>query len=260
MGSACRVFRQTPHFNSVHINFTTMCSRPVPVAMEASPEVVNNLLEGLNVEGVKAHDLINTEDETLASLPGGRVLGLLLTLPKETVQGQEETQDLYVIKNEMNTICGTSAVIHVIANKMLKTMEEIDPTAGELAGFLYSSMNESPEDRGRRLGDSYNIINLHKKVANEGHSLPIEGDARHNTVALIEKDGSSYMIDGQTGKAFKLEGGLLAAARAYIQSGGDSVDYSLLALMGPLTLEQQLAAAAANFPGPDIAALGPCPE
>merc|ERR1712112_615955 len=242
MGSACRVFRKTPHFNSVHINFTTMCSRPVSVAMEASPEVVDKLLEELNVEGVKGHDLINTEDETLASLPGGRVLGLLLTLPKETVQGQEETQDLYVIKNEMNTICVTSAVIHVIANKLLKTKEEIDPTAGELAGFLYSSMNESPEDRGRRLGDSYNIINL------------------HNTVALIEKDGSSYMIDGQSGKAFKLEGGLLAAARAYIQSGGDSVDYSLLALMGPLTLEQQLAAAAANFPRPDIAALGPCPE
>merc|ERR1712126_553443 len=247
MGSACRVFRQTPHHNSVHINFTTMCSRPVPVAMEASPEVVNKLLEGLNVEGVKAHDLINTEEETLASLPGGRVLGLLLTLPKETVQGQEETQDLYVIKNEMNTICGTTAVIHVIANKLLKTKEEIDPTAGELAGFLYSSMNESPEDRGRRLGDSYDIINLHNKVANEG-------DARHNTVALIEKDGSSYMIDGQTGKAFKLEGGLLAAARAYIQSGGDSVDYSLLALMGPLTLEQQLA----NIPVPDLAM--PCPE
>merc|ERR1712133_190976 len=234
---------------SPHQFSTTMCTRPVPVAMEARPEVVDKLLEGLNVEGVKAHDLINTEDETLASLPGGRVLGLLLTLPKEAVQGQEEVQDLYVIKQEMNTICGTTAVIHVIANKL--TLDEIEP--GMLADFLYPTMNYSAEDRGRRLAD---IINLHNKVANEGHSLPIEGDARHHIVAFIEKDGSSYMIDGQTGKAFKLEGDLLTAARGYIHSGGDSVDYSLLALMGPLTLEQQLA----NIPVPDIASLGPCPE
>merc|ERR1712126_209818 len=252
MGSACRVFRQTPHYNSVHINFTTMCSRPVPVAMEASPEVVDKLLEELNVEGVKAHDLINTEDETLASLPGGRVLGLLLTLPKEAVQGQDEVQDLYVIKQEGKNICGTTAVIHVIANKM--TQEEIEP--GMLADFLYVTMDISAEDRGRRLANNLNIINLHNEVAAEGHSLPIEGDARHHIVAFIEKDGSSYMIDGQTGKAFKLEGDLLTAARGYIHSGGDSVDYSLLALMGPLTLEQQLAAAAV----PVNAAIGPCPE
>jgi len=235
---------------------TEALRRPVPVAMEASPEVVDKLLEGLNMEGVKAHDLINTEDETLTSLPGGRVLGLILTLPKEAVQGQEEVQDLYVIKQEMNTICGTTAVIHVIANKL--TLDEIEP--GMLADFLYPTMNYSAEDRGRRLADDLDIINLHNKVANEGHSLPIEGDARHHIVAFIEKDGSSYMIDGQTGKAFKLEGDLLTAARGYIHSGGDSVDYSLLALMGPLTMEQQLAAAAANIPVPDIAALGPCPE
>jgi len=123
------------------IQVTEALRRPVPVAMEASPEVVDKLLEGLNVEGVKAHDLINTEDETLASLPGGRVLGLILTLPKEAVQGQEEVQDLYVIKQEMNTICGTTAVIHIIANKM--TQQEIDPTTGLLNEFLYApSLNQ----------------------------------------------------------------------------------------------------------------------
>jgi len=198
----------------------------MPVAMEASPEVMDKLLSGLGVDGVKAHDLLSVEDGSLSSLPG-KLLGLLLTLPKEGVKGEQEGEGLYLIQQDGRNMCGTVSLIHVIANRM--TESEIGD--GLLGFFLKQNKTNDPELRGRSLRSDTELFDLHNEAANEGHSLPIEGEARHHIVALIESDGTSYMLDSSTGKAFKLEGDILTAARGYINSGGDSVDYSLLALM-----------------------------
>merc|ERR1711909_24771 len=255
MGSTLRLRHQ---ITAVYINSPIMCTLPPsPAALEASPQVVEKLLEGLGVAGVKAHDLLSTEDEALASLPG-RMLGLLLTLPKEAVPELKgfTKEDLYIIEQDSKTtlfgkfigknMLGTIALIHVIAN----TMTESEIGSGLLGKFIDKTRTgAAPSYRGEDLATEYPIIIKHNEAADEGHSLPIEGEARHNIVAFAKgpedvpmeltpagafepgrRGDVIYMIDGQTGTAFVLEGPVLAAVRGYM-SGGESVDYSLLAVM-----------------------------
>ena len=68
---------------------------------------------------VQAYDLLGTEDEELASLPGS-LQGLLLTVARgqeEQEEQGEEDNKLFVIKQTKENLCGTIAVIHVLANK-----------------------------------------------------------------------------------------------------------------------------------------------
>ena len=65
---------------------------------------------------MQAYDLLGTEDEELASLPGS-LQGLLLTVARGQEEQGEEDNRLFVIKQTKENLCGTIAVIHVLANK-----------------------------------------------------------------------------------------------------------------------------------------------
>merc|ERR1711990_323345 len=215
------------HNNKVKQLAAEMCSLEAK-ALEVSPEVIGSLLEGFGVSNVQAHDVLGTDDEAAKQLPG-KLLGLLLTLPKQAANptsGQSDDSK-FLIKQAGKNMCATIATIHVIANQMASSV----PSTTPLGAFLASAKGVKPEARGNILLHDTDLLLAHNKAAEKGVSKQVDGEADHHTIAIIQEGDSVFALDGLLGSVAKVEAASMPSAAKMLIGGIREGHASLLALV-----------------------------
>jgi len=207
-----------------------MCSLEAK-ALEVSPEAIGTLLEGFGVSSVQAHDLVGTGDEETKKLPGN-LLGLLLTIPKQTAnpttgQADDQTGSKFVVKQAGKNMCATIAAIHVIANQMPSSV----PSTSPLGAFLASVKAVNPEARGNILLHDTDLLLAHNKASEKGESEQVEGEATHHTIAIVQEGDSVFALDGLVGGTSKVEARNMLSAAEMLMKGMKEGHASLLALV-----------------------------
>ncbi|XP_017763766.1 PREDICTED: ubiquitin carboxyl-terminal hydrolase [Eufriesea mexicana] len=181
------------------------------VPMESNPEVMTKLLHKLGVpRDWCVVDVYGLEPDLLALVPKP-VLAVILLYPlskkgdnslEDEEEGDKEKDTstskdpaVFHMKQYIHNACGTIALIHSVANNqhIIKLQD------GFLKAFLDDSKDLSFTECGKLLMESDGISTTHKDVAQEGQTeVPSEEvPVYHHFVALIEKNGVLYELDGR---------------------------------------------------------------
>lgn len=75
---------------------------------------------------------------------------------------------------------------------------------GILKSYLEAARDLTPEERGKLLEGDTAFTDAHKNLAAEGSDNPRDGEY-HHFIALVEKDGELYELDGR--KSFPIKHG-----------------------------------------------------
>ncbi|XP_038208180.1 ubiquitin carboxyl-terminal hydrolase [Zerene cesonia] len=186
------------------------------VPLESNPDVINKFLQKHGVPTKwNIVDVMGLEPEMLSWVPSP-VVAVTLLFPiseayeehknKEEAEilskGQEVSNNLFYMKQNISNACGTIAVIHAVANNT----DKIEIADGHLKTFLDAAKDLDPAARGTLFVNSDGIINAHKELAQEGQT-PANPDepVNHHFITFVHKDGVLYELDGR--KAFPINHG-----------------------------------------------------
>ncbi|XP_057661438.1 ubiquitin carboxyl-terminal hydrolase isoform X2 [Diorhabda carinulata] len=222
--------------------------------LESNPDVMNKFMHVLGVpEKYKVVDVYGLDTDALAWVPRP-VIALILLFPcsekyythaqkeKEELlnKGQEVSPNLWYMKQKVSNACGTIALIHSIANNE----ERVQLGEGAFKKLLSDSKNMSPEERGDILVKAediaYKLITTHQELAMEGQTeVNPDEQVNHHFVALVEKDGDLYELDGR--KDFPIVHGktthetfLEDAARVckeFMERDSEDINFTVMALV-----------------------------
>merc|ERR1711972_265786 len=92
--------------------------------------------------------------------------------------------------------CGTVAMVHAIANNSSQFDLLKDSV---LANYVEKFRNSDPEEKGKQLGNSSEIYDVHKDVAHEGQTAAPAANEKvvEHFVALVHHDGGLWELDGR---------------------------------------------------------------
>jgi len=185
------------------------------IPLPSNPEILTKYLRNLGVsEDWSVVDVLGLDPELLEFVPKP-VKALILLFPcsdkyeqhrlaedaklKENIP--EYPKDLFYMKQTVHNACGTCALIHAISNNKDITLED-----GILKKYLDAARDLSVEERGKLLEGDTDFTDIHQALALEGppHS-DSDGSENHHFVALIQKDGELYELDGR--KSFPIKHG-----------------------------------------------------
>ncbi|CAH1113302.1 unnamed protein product [Psylliodes chrysocephalus] len=222
--------------------------------LESNPDVMNKFMHVLGVpEKYKIVDVYGLDADALAWVPRP-VYALILLFPcsdkyyeyaqqeKERLIKEEQqlSSNLWYMKQKVSNACGTIALIHSIANND----DRINLAEGAFKKLLSESKNMSPEERGDILikaeDIAFKIINTHQELAMEGQTeVNPDEQVNHHFVALVQKDGELYELDGR--KEFPIKHGktstdnfLEDAAKvctAFIERDSEDINFTVMALV-----------------------------
>jgi len=183
--------------------------------MASNPEILTKYLRKLGVsEDWSVVDVLGLDPELLEIVPKP-VKALILLFPcsdkyeqhrlaedeklKENVP--EYPKDLFYMKQTIHNACGTCALIHAISNN-----NDINLEDGILKKYLDAARDLSVEERGKLLEGDTAFTDAHQTLALEGspHS-DADGLENHHFIALVQKDGELYELDGR--KSFPIKHG-----------------------------------------------------
>uniref|UniRef100_A0A8C9B7D0 Ubiquitin carboxyl-terminal hydrolase n=1 Tax=Phocoena sinus TaxID=42100 RepID=A0A8C9B7D0_PHOSS len=102
-------------------------------------------------------------------------------------QGQHITSSVYFMRQTINRACGTTGLIHAIANNKDKMHFESGST---LKKFLEESASLSPEEQAIYLGNYDSIRVTHETSDHEDEKVDL------HFIALVHVDGHLYELDG----------------------------------------------------------------
>lgn len=187
------------------------------VPLESNPEVLNKFLQKLGVPSSwSLVDVMGLDVDMLAFVPRP-VLAVMLLFPTSDVyeqyhkkeeseilaKGQEISENLFYMKQNLSNACGTIALVHGVANNA----DKIKLADGHMKEFLEEAKKLDYVARGSLLEKYPGIINAHKELAQEGQtSTPGADDVViHHFITLIHKDGALYELDGR--KSFPINHG-----------------------------------------------------
>ncbi|KAJ8667952.1 hypothetical protein QAD02_009615 [Eretmocerus hayati] len=219
------------------------------VPLESNPEVMTKFLHKTGVPTKwELTDVYGLDPELLAMVPKP-VIALILLYPispkSESYKAELEEKEkakgvtngkVYHLAQYVSNACGTIALIHSVANKL----DQIKLEDGEMKKFLDETKDMTSEERGAALIKAEGIGDTHKDLAQEGQTeVPGENvKVYHHFVALIERDGCIYELDGR--KPFPINHGpsspetfLEDAAKVckeYMQQDPDEVGFTMIAL------------------------------
>ncbi|XP_053958747.1 ubiquitin carboxyl-terminal hydrolase isoform X2 [Anastrepha ludens] len=109
--------------------------------------------------------------------------------------------DLFYMRQLTSNACGTVALIHSLANSKSISLED-----GILKSFLENVKDLTPEERGKALENDKSFTEGHHELAKEGQTVADpEEKVNHHFVALINKNGVLYELDGR--KEFPIKHG-----------------------------------------------------
>ncbi|CAB4010722.1 Ubiquitin carboxyl-terminal hydrolase isozyme L3 [Paramuricea clavata] len=153
-------------------------------------------------------------------------------------EGQDVSSNLYYTKQTVGNACGTVALIHCVANNR----KQINIDEGFLKSFIESTETLTPDEKAVKLETDESMIEAHDNFAQEGQTEAPSREDHVNLhfVALVEKDGHLYELDGR--KKFPINHGpsstetfLEDAARVcreYMKRDPDNVRFTVIALTG----------------------------
>lgn len=187
------------------------------VPLESNPEVMNKFLQKLGVPSKwNIVDVMGLEPEMLSWVPRP-VLSVMLLFPVSDAyeehkqkeeneilsKGQEVTNNIFYMKQNISNACGTVALVHSVANNT----DKISLTDGHLKKFLDEAKPLDAAARGTLLEKSEGIINAHKELAQEGqtNTPSAEDPVNHHFITFVHLDGALYELDGR--KAFPINHG-----------------------------------------------------
>ncbi|KAM5317961.1 ubiquitin carboxyl-terminal hydrolase isozyme L3-like [Glossophaga mutica] len=178
--------------------------------LEANPEVTNQFLKQSGLyPNWQFVDVYRMHPELLSMVPRP-VCAVLLLFPitekyetfrteeeeKIKCQGQDVTSSVYFIKQTINNACGTTGLIHAIANNIDKMHFESGST---LERFLEKSVWMSPQEQARYL-ENYDAIQVtHETSTHEGQTEAPSIDEKVDLhfIVLVHVDRHLYELDGQ---------------------------------------------------------------
>ncbi|KAJ6638864.1 Ubiquitin carboxyl-terminal hydrolase [Pseudolycoriella hygida] len=184
------------------------------IPLQSNPEILNMYLRKLGVsEDWSAYDVLGLDPELLELVPKP-AKALILLFPcsekyeqyrlaedaklKET--NPEYPSNLFYMKQTIPNACGACALIHAISNN-----EDISLDDGILKNYLKEALDRTPEERGKLLEENKSFTDTHEDLASDGPpESHAEGENNHY-VALIQKDGELYELDGR--KSFPVKHG-----------------------------------------------------
>ncbi|XP_068626769.1 ubiquitin carboxyl-terminal hydrolase isozyme L3 [Battus philenor] len=187
------------------------------IPLESNPEVMNKFLQKLGVpDKWNIVDVMGLEPEMLSWVPRP-VLSVMLLFPVSNAyeeykqkeeneilsKGQEVTNNIFYMKQNISNACGTVALVHSIANNI----DKISLSDGHLKKFLEEAKGLDASARGTLLEKSEGIINAHKELAREGqtNTPSAEDPVNHHFITFVHVDGALYELDGR--KAFPINHG-----------------------------------------------------
>ncbi|XP_044253729.1 ubiquitin carboxyl-terminal hydrolase-like [Tribolium madens] len=222
--------------------------------LESNPDVMNKFLHLLGVPGKwNIVDVYGLDGDALAWVPRP-VLALILLFPcseqfykhaeeecaKLKNEGQTLSPDLFYMKQYVSNACGTIALIHCVANNM----ERVGLQDGPFKKIIEDAKKLTPEGRGEMLlksknNEALNLISTHQELAMEGQTeVNPNEQVNHHFVALVEKDGHLYELDGR--KEFPVNHGPTTEAsfledaakicREFIARDAEDVNFTVMAL------------------------------
>lgn len=100
--------------------------------------------------------------------------------------------DLFYMKQVIHNACGTIALVHAVANNKDITLKD-----GVLKAYLEKSKDMTPEERGKLLENDSAFTITHQTLAQEGQTDVNQPEVNHHFVALVEKNGVLFELDGR---------------------------------------------------------------
>lgn len=183
--------------------------------LESNPDVLTKYIHKLGVSSDwSLTDVIGLESEALEWIPQP-VKAIILLFPTSEAYEKHRTEeheklsadpekypdDLYYMRQLTHNACGTVALIHSVANN-----KDICLKDGVLKNFLNNSKDLTPEERGKALENDKTFTEDHQTLAQEGQTMVAPEDkVYHHFIALINKDGVLYELDGR--KSFPIKHG-----------------------------------------------------
>ncbi|XP_030836900.1 ubiquitin carboxyl-terminal hydrolase isozyme L3 isoform X2 [Strongylocentrotus purpuratus] len=214
------------------------------VPLESNPEYMHNL--GMSKDWIFT-DVYGLDDELLMMVPQP-VLAVILLFPyddkykafakteQENIEkdGQIVNDGVYFMKQTIRNACGTIGVLHAVLNCRDKISQD-----DTLKSFYEQTKDMTPEERGKKLECNESISHAHGESAQEGQTEApqAEEDVCPHFIALVEKDGCVYELDGN--KKFPInhgpiqEGFLKSAAKVckmFMDRDPDEVHFTIMAL------------------------------
>lgn len=183
--------------------------------LESNPDVMNKYIHKLGVsEEWSLTDVYGLETEMLQWIPKPVKAVILLfpcseayekhrALEDEELKSSppEHPKDLFYLKQVIHNACGTIALVHSIANN-----KDIDINDGVLKKYLDQTDALTPEERGKILENDLAFTETHHELAQEGQTTANpEEQVNHHFIALVNKDGELYELDGR--KSFPIKHG-----------------------------------------------------
>ncbi|GBP62337.1 Ubiquitin carboxyl-terminal hydrolase isozyme L3 [Eumeta japonica] len=189
----------------------------VLIPLESNPEVMNKFLQKLGVSSKwNIVDVMGLDPEMLSWVPQP-VAAVMLLFPSSDAyeqhkkqeeidilaKGQEVSNNIFFMKQNISNACGTIALVHSVANNT----DLIELSDGIIKKFLDEAKGLDASARGALLEKSEGIINAHKELAQEGqtHTPSADEPVNHHFITFVQKDGSLYELDGR--KAFPINHG-----------------------------------------------------
>lgn len=187
------------------------------IPLESNPEVMNKFLQKLGVSSKwNIVDVMGLEPDMLSWIPKPVVSVTLLFPISEAYEqhkqkeendilskGQEVSNSLFYMKQNISNACGTVALVHAVANNS----DKIELSDGPLKKFIDEAKDLDAAARGTLLENCKDIIKAHKELAQEGqtNTPSAEDPVNHHFITFVHKNGFLYELDGR--KAFPINHG-----------------------------------------------------
>jgi len=190
------------------------------IPLQSNPEILNKYLRKLGVtEDWSVVDVLGFDSELLEFVPKP-VKALLLLFPCSDKYEQHRLaedeklkenptkypNDLFYMKQTIHNACGTCALIHALSNNKDIVLED-----GILKTFLDAARDLTAEERGKLLEANAAFMETHQTLAVRDQSENPSDGENHHFIALVEKDGELYELDGR--KSFPIKHGPTTAER-----------------------------------------------
>jgi len=216
--------------------------------LESNPEVMNKYISNLGVESKdwKYFDVYGLDPELLMMVPQPAVALLLLfpitdnyrqfceaELKRFETEPQTVTENIYFMKQTVGNACGTVGIIHSLANNT-----DSIKVGGTLKTFLDSTKSMDADERAEALEADNAIAESHGASASEGQTEAVDEDVSLHFVALVQKEGHLYELDGR--KPFPINHGVTskesflsdaaAVCKKFMERDPDVLQFTMVAL------------------------------
>ncbi|XP_046852711.1 ubiquitin carboxyl-terminal hydrolase isozyme L3-like [Xenia sp. Carnegie-2017] len=218
--------------------------------LESNPDVISQYMWSVGMSKKwQFVDVLTLDPELLCMIPQP-TCALVLLFPcsdkyyrykeeeEERIknEGQIVSKDLYYTKQTIGNACGTVALIHCVANNT----RQISLEEGFLKTFIDSTRSLTPDERATKLECNEALIQAHDNFAQDGdtETPSREEEVNLHFVALIQKDGHLYELDGR--KKYPINHGVSSpetfikdaaeVCRNYMKRDPDNLRFTVIAL------------------------------